>query len=1145
MKRLALVLLLWPLLVSAANVPTGVRVVDVRGIVGQPELDTWLGSLQGTLNRQPAQTPVFVVRTDVDALWADTLVRMYHLTRETLAPGTLLAAAKPALTGQVLYDPKQPWSRLAAVVEAARAPGAAIASDVDLGLPTVADLRGRWADHAAALQAALDAAAHPAGVILAPESGHLLADAIAARQWPAFSLQPGDADDNAKLTALLARLPADTPLLGAPELPADDKGAAFWNLTGKLLPGGQALQHARYAANLSAWARFPATRPLLQGHDEVTQTGSGPMLVLVYDGGDGVSDGAQSLDYAVNTLLPLLSDPALAALPVGIEVPMSLHDAAPGLYQALLARQRFTAAEMVAAPNGAGWTLPMLLKDPSAFLARTAAQAQAMDLTGVVLHDIGDTAAYDKELTALAAGGLRGALVRPVDTNSLPDKKVRTNRALGNFVALTGDTRVHTGEELRTFVQARAAALGRVNALQQDADTLYTVIFLDPYGVPPAVLSTLLPEMQQTFTLATPSQAFRSYAESRLFLPWLQAQPAPSPGAMAQRKAPLLHVSAPTTTAAHPAADAPLPVQVTITGDAPVAAARLLFQGPDGRLGAADLRQEGAVWRATLPPLLIGGKVTITARVVDGTGFGEAYSTPLTVTLPIVDSDKDGADDTLEEYLGTDPHNWDTDGDGLPDGLDPNPLVPNHDVAPLCLPVTPPADAPFLTAAGASTTDTMSRTVPAGGAVTYRLPLTALPAGTATLRLFTLGAGTVAVDGKAATPLDAMPNQPLMTDVPVRLSDAALTLTLTAGAQPLRLFSFGLVTGAAGPYILPAQLSSPAPFAGVPLHVRVTVYSPDGVKKVQLRYGSSLQRLALLPLTPAQQLGNVVYEGTVPGQPGPTLFYDVVAEDTKGHTTAAPFTALSVGHIAHHTLALLATRDMRGSWLPMPIWGVYGRALLTGTGEDHCIPSASLRPGSYTAWLLAAPWARGIDVSIRYRSTVLHDNDRDYLAATVPAGRPDGWFRLGDFTLEKSARVTVSVTPHGDAGYCAYGEVVLTQDDRFTPPLTHSTVDWFNSLHISGLVDGQHVRAATPIHVQVAGNIDAVQLIATPLHGAARGSKEIELEANDDGSYLLDPEKMLPGEWKITAKGLRVTKEDDVEVSTPILSVNVLVTIGG
>ena len=68
MKRLALVLLLWPLLVSAANVPTGVRVVDVRGIVGQPELDTWLGSLQGTLNRQPAQTPVFVVRTDVDAL---------------------------------------------------------------------------------------------------------------------------------------------------------------------------------------------------------------------------------------------------------------------------------------------------------------------------------------------------------------------------------------------------------------------------------------------------------------------------------------------------------------------------------------------------------------------------------------------------------------------------------------------------------------------------------------------------------------------------------------------------------------------------------------------------------------------------------------------------------------------------------------------------------------------------------------------------------------------------------------------------------------------------------------------------------------------------------------------------------------------
>jgi hypothetical protein len=138
MQRLVLVLLFLPLLALAASVPTGLRVVDVRGITGQPELDTWLGSLQGTLNRQPAQTPVFVVRTDVDAAWADVLMRTYRLTRETLAPGALLAAAKPGLTGQVLYDAKQPWTRVLAVAEAARAKGAAIATDTDLGLPTVA-----------------------------------------------------------------------------------------------------------------------------------------------------------------------------------------------------------------------------------------------------------------------------------------------------------------------------------------------------------------------------------------------------------------------------------------------------------------------------------------------------------------------------------------------------------------------------------------------------------------------------------------------------------------------------------------------------------------------------------------------------------------------------------------------------------------------------------------------------------------------------------------------------------------------------------------------------------------------------------------------------------------------------------------------
>src|SRR5205085_9310988 len=39
------------------------------------------------------------------------------------------------------------------------------------------------------------------------------------------------------------------------------------------------------------------------------------------------------------------------------------------------------------------------------------------------------------------------------------------------------------------------------------------------------------------------------------------------------------------------------------------------------------------------------------------------------------DSDRDGWSDVMEAYAGTDPHNKDTDGDGLPDSVDKNPLA--------------------------------------------------------------------------------------------------------------------------------------------------------------------------------------------------------------------------------------------------------------------------------------------------------------------------------------------------------------------------------------------------------------------------------------------------------------------------------------
>src|SRR5207248_3145372 len=42
------------------------------------------------------------------------------------------------------------------------------------------------------------------------------------------------------------------------------------------------------------------------------------------------------------------------------------------------------------------------------------------------------------------------------------------------------------------------------------------------------------------------------------------------------------------------------------------------------------------------------------------------------------DLDRDGLPDRLERMIGTDPRNRDTNGNGIPDGQDKNPLVPAH-----------------------------------------------------------------------------------------------------------------------------------------------------------------------------------------------------------------------------------------------------------------------------------------------------------------------------------------------------------------------------------------------------------------------------------------------------------------------------------
>ncbi|MHC1598747.1 MAG: hypothetical protein ACXQS3_04195 [Candidatus Methanofastidiosia archaeon] len=97
-------------------------------------------------------------------------------------------------------------------------------------------------------------------------------------------------------------------------------------------------------------------------------------------------------------------------------------------------------------------------------------------------------------------------------------------------------------------------------------------------------------------------------------------------------------------------------------------------------------------------------------------------------STPKVDSDGDGWTDIEESLAGTDPNNKDTDGDGIWDPVDPNPLVPQTTAPPST--TSAPTTTPAPTTAPPSTTSAPT-TTPA--------PTTAPPPNFPSLENFTYG----------------------------------------------------------------------------------------------------------------------------------------------------------------------------------------------------------------------------------------------------------------------------------------------------------------------------------------------------------------------------------------------------------------------
>jgi hypothetical protein len=136
-----------PLLAAATSpAPSPILVVDVRQ--ASPREHLLAVSLQGIANRSPdgqrltSGPRVFLLTNDWDEDWLRYCLRIAPRETADVTPDELYRRLNNLVKGQVLYDPASPY--LLDLATTAAGLRDLVISDVDLGLPTLFDLRQRF-----------------------------------------------------------------------------------------------------------------------------------------------------------------------------------------------------------------------------------------------------------------------------------------------------------------------------------------------------------------------------------------------------------------------------------------------------------------------------------------------------------------------------------------------------------------------------------------------------------------------------------------------------------------------------------------------------------------------------------------------------------------------------------------------------------------------------------------------------------------------------------------------------------------------------------------------------------------------------------------------------------------------------------------
>ncbi|MFB3882414.1 MAG: hypothetical protein ACE149_14195 [Armatimonadota bacterium] len=999
---------------AGAAAPPPVMVVDVRN--GDARERLLAVSLEGLANRAPGEPRVFVLSNGRDEGWLDYCLRMTGQARADVTLEELRSQLRGLVKGQVLYDPGSPYTLDLATTAAGL--GDLLISDVDLGLPTLFDFRGRFASadqaYAWAVANLLPGCDRTAAAMLAPGS-HSMRDFAIARRMFAFSPPMPSASS---FEELLFHLPAGTAIYGEGE-----PGAVA-----RLSASSHFLVSAAAAANLSFLAAVEPEARRFQ-YPRYVEAIAPRYLTLIFDCSD--------LDFSLNEMPGLWDAPRRGALPLGWAVPAALAEVG-GMAHRYYADAYWSGTDQfVLGASGAGQLDLAAGGAPYGFYRATREAGESLDIQASLLDasTLEPSDVSEQVVRFASETGMRGVFLTGIGDMA---------PALLGGVAVLAAPRVSSVEEAVTYLN-RIPLERRCVALVLEADVLgpaeaahIAARVADRYAlVPPVEMVELMGRMAAAEAVGTASVLVSAvdYTE-------------------------------------RPTPEAPTAVSAAIQPAEEVASAETVYRPSGSELAFTRpmVEREGG-FAAVVPPLLQGGEFAFRIRARDRDGR-TAWSPIWTLQVPREDADADGLSDAEEGLLLTDAHSRDTEGDGLADGNDPAPLQPDRFSAIYAGPIYPPDDLPYLPQPGSSSADLGGRTVAPGSDCLYWLPLSVAPP--AASMVVSLDA-----DGPAAVATGTRPDQ-LTEQFAGELSgdwhgsqlpaEAEATgvfvrISCPAGARvPLTIRSVSVVSPPAAPSVFRVATSPAYPGPEQPINVSAVAFSPLGVERVQLGYRVNGGGAITIPMT-ADPLSQT-YRARIPSlENRDELEYWVVAADGQGGRTATVPVMLPIGGRAREAVALLARRDFVGQWVPSADWDGAGAMAPGAEGQDTAF--VQLAGGTYTVWILAGGRGQGIDVYLKGASI-----------GSIDPMLPDGWQRIGRARFEEGRNeIRVVARAEADAPTGAaprYAAVLVTADSALSPPINR-VLDIHNSISLLAPSPTQTISGTAELLATGAGNMTGAE----------------------------------------------------------------------